>query len=198
MNSIILMNSLKNIALSSVMFVVLFFLPTALFADSISIGVVNISKLMKEAPQAEEFSRKLNAKFHPIQEKLEKQQVEIKELERRKNEDDISPREKNLRERDLLKRKREYRRKQEDLREDWRFARGLALDKVQNEVYEAIHIVREKLGIDIIIQEYISANKRVDITNNVLEYLREKIRQKQSNRNSNRLEKNNDSHFISQ
>ncbi len=198
MNSIILMNSLKNIALSSVMFVVLFFLPTALFADSISIGVVNISKLMKEAPQAEEFSRKLNAKFHPIQEKLEKQQVEIKELERRKNEDDISPREKNLRERDLLKRKREYRRKQEDLREDWRFARGLALDKVQNEVYEAIHIVREKLGIDIIIQEYISANKRVDITNNVLEYLREKIRQKQSNRNSNQLEKNNDSHFISQ
>ena len=198
MNSIILMNSLKNTALSSMMFVVLFFLPTALLADNISIGVVNISKLMKKAPQAEEFSRKLNAKFHPIQEKLEKQQIEIKKLERIKNEDDISAREKNLRERDLRKRKREYRRAKEDLREEWRFARSLALDKVQAEVYEAIHSVREQLGIDIIIQDYVSANTRVDITNDVLEYLRTKMKQKQINKNSNQIEKNNDSHFIPQ
>ncbi len=196
MNSIIVMNSLKNTALSSVMFVVLFFLPTALFADSISIGVVSVSKIMKKAPQAEHSSIKLNAKFRQIKEKLEKQQIEIKELKIRKDEDDISAREKNLRERDLRKRKREHSRAVEDFREELHFARDLALDKVQGEVYEAIHIVRDQLGIDIIIQEYVSANKRVDITNNVLEYLREKMKQKQINRNSTPIKKDNDSHFI--
>ena len=198
MNSIIIMNSLKNIALSSVTFVVLFFLPITLFADSIPIGVVSVSKIMKKAPQAEHSSIELNAKFRQIKEKLEKQQIEIKKLTLRKDEDNISAREKNLRERDLRKRKREHSRAVEDFREELHFARGLALDRLQAEVYEAIGIVRKQRGIDIIIQEYVSANKRVDITNNVLEYLREKMQQKQSNRNSNQIEEDNDSHFIPQ
>lgn len=198
MNLIVAMNSLKNTALSGMIFAVLFFLPTQLPAENISIAVVSVSKIMKKAPQAEHSSIKLNAKFRQIKEKLEKQQIEIKRLEIIKDEEDISAREKNLRERSLRKHKREHSRAVEDFREELHFARDLALDKVQSEVYEAIHIVRDQLGIDIIIQEYVSANKRVDITNNVLEYLREKMKQKQINRNTTPTEKDNDSHFIPQ
>ncbi len=184
MNSITLMNSLKNTTLSSLMFVVLFFLPTALFADRMSIGVVSVSKIMRKAPQAEESSRKLNAKFRLIKDKLDKQQIEIKRLQLRKDEDGISVREKNLRERELRKHEREHNRAIEDFREEWRFARNAALDKIQAEVYLAIDAVRKRRKIDIIIQDYVSASTRVDITNDVLDYLREKMKQEQNNRNS--------------
>jgi outer membrane protein len=164
---------------------------TQLFADPVSIGVVSISKIMEQAPQSERSSINLKAKFLPIEEKLAEQTKEIKQLEAKKIEMPlISPEEKLQLDRKLRALKRTHTRALEDFREEFRFARDRALDKVQNEVYDAIHIVRAQLGFDLIVQEYVSASPRIDITNNVLEYLREKIKQKQSNRNTTKS--NND------
>lgn len=196
MNSIAPLDNLKNIAISGMIFALFTFVPTQLFAEGISIGVVSVSKIMKKAPQAEHSSINLNAKFIRVKEKLAKQLAEIKKLEATKETKDLSPEEKNLQERYIRKRKREHSRAVDDFREELRFARDLALDKVQNEVYEAINIVRSQLDIDIIIQDYVSVNPRVDITDHVLTYLNEKMKEKQVNRNSNPVEKNNDNAFI--
>jgi outer membrane protein len=181
-------------------FALLFLLSPQLLAENISIGVVSISKIMEQAPQAERSSINLKAQFLPIEEKLAEQSVEIKKLKVQKKEISASSSSeiKVQMDRKLRALKRTHSRALEDFREEFRFARDRALDKVQNEVYDAIHIVREQLGIDIIVQEYVSASQRIDITNNVLDYLRKKMREKQFNRNKIKPQKSNDDRFIPQ
>ena len=198
MNSIKLIKKLKNTTLSAMILVSLVLLPTLLSAESISVGVVSVSKVMKHAPQAEHSSIKLNAKFMRVKEKLAEQLTEIKQLEMTEETTALSAEDTKLHERYIRKRKREHSRAVDDFREELRFARDKALDKLQSDVYEAIHVVRTKLDIDIIIQDYVSANPRVDITDHVLTYLNEKMKQKQMNRNSPPIEQTNDSAFIPQ
>jgi outer membrane protein len=162
----------------------LMFSATPLVAEPISIGVVSISKIMERAPQTERSSINLKAKFLPVEEQLAEQAKEIKKREAEKIEIPLSSSDEKLQmERKLRALKRTHSRALEDFREEFRFARDRALDKVQNEVYDAIHIVRAQLGLDLIVQEYVSANPRIDITTNVLDYLSEQMRKKQLNRN---------------
>ncbi|HIO92413.1 MAG TPA: OmpH family outer membrane protein [Leucothrix mucor] len=174
----------------------LFLSSPVMSAEIVSIGVVNVRSLMENAPQARNSSAKLKAKFSPTEQALAKQLEEIRQLEEKKNSNEIlgSTVKKVQLERDIRIRKRVHSRALEDFREELRFARDTALDKVQQEVYEAIATVRAQRGIDIIIQEYVSASKRVDITDGVLEYLHAKI--KKTNRNNGKLKKGNDGNFI--
>lgn len=194
------MNNLKNVLILRMVFASLFVFSTQLQAENISIGVVSISKIMEQAPQAERSSINLKAKFLPIEEKLAEQAAEIKKLKIKTTtiSASSSPEIKVQMGRKLRALKRAHSRAVEDFREEFRFARDHALDSVQNEVYDAIHIVRQQLGIDIILQEYVSSSQRIDITNNVLDYLREKTRQAQLNRNKTKLQKSHDGSLISQ
>lgn len=180
-----------------VMFTVLFS-SSHVMAESILIGVVNVSYIMENAPQARKLSAKLKAKFSPKEQALAKQLDEISQLEKQKNTDEIIASEvkKSQLEREIRIRKRIRSRALEDFREELRFSRDSALDDVQKEVYDAIAKVRVQRGIDIIIQEYVSASKRVDITKDVLRFLHEKI--KKTNRNNTNKETGNNGNFISQ
>jgi len=182
-------------------FVLLFLLlsfSSQLMADNISIGIVNVNYVIENAPQSKKSSAKLKAKFSPQEQALAKQLDEINQLEDQKNTQEIinSEVKKNQLEREIRIRKRMRKRALEDFREELRFARNAALDIVQKEVYDAIDKVRARKGIDIIIQNYVSASKRVNITDDVLEYLQEKI--KKTNRNNINKEKGNDGGFIPQ
>jgi len=196
MKLIITINALKKALRLRIVVTLLLFLSPQLFAETVSIAVVSISKIMEEAPQAERSSINLKAKFLPIEEKLAEQSAEIKKLEIQKNEGSLSSEIKVQRERKLRTLKRAHSRALEDFREEFRFSRDSALDKVQNEVYDAIHVVRAQLGIDIIVQGYVSASQRIDITENVLEYLGKQMRLKQSNRNSKKTQKENNDSLI--
>ncbi len=183
--------------LAGAIFSALFF-SSQLMADNISIGVVNVSHIMENAPQARNSSAKLKAKFAPQEQALSKQLDEINQLENKKKSEEImsSEAKKTQLERDIRIRKRIRSRALEDFREELRFSRDAALDEVQKEVYDAIAKVRVQRGIDIIIQDYVSASQRVNITDDVLKYLHEKI--KKTNRNNTKTEKGNNGGFISQ
>lgn len=145
--------------------------------ETVLVGVVDVTYLMEHAPQAEVASNVLKSKFLP-QEKslavsLEKIQMLEKSLER--NTRTITVSQKRNRERELRSKKRIRSRSLQDFREELRFARDSALDDVQKEVFQAIDDVRKKMGIDIVLQDYVSANKRVDITSSVLKYLVTKL-----------------------
>ena len=72
-------------------------------------------------------------------------------------------------------RKRSRSRSLQDFREELRFARDAALDDVQKEVFRAIDEVRKQQNVDIVLQDYVSADKRVDLTPLVLDYLKKKL-----------------------
>ena len=146
--------------------------------DSISVGVVNVTYLMENSPQSEVASVKLKKKFSPQEQQLATELDEINALELELNEIKFAKKSLELqrqKERQLRTIKRARSRSLQDFREELRFARDLALDEVQKEVFKAIDEVRKQQKIDIILQNYVSASKRVDITPAVLDYLESKL-----------------------
>ena len=93
-------------------------------------------------------------------------------------------------EREIRGLKRTRARKLEDFREELRFARDSALDEVQKSVFSAIEEVRIERNIDIIIQEYVAASTRVNLTPHVITYLQNKVKQQQPeiSDNNNKME----------
>lgn len=162
-----------------VVFVALLFVYNTTYAkDAISVGVVNVPYLMEHAPQAELASGVLKEKFVPQEKKLADALDEINQLSASLDKlNDGSSKKELLRqkERELRAKKRARSRLLQDFREELRFARDSALDDVQKEVFSAIDYIREKYNIDIILQDYLSASQRVDVTPLVLDYLKEKI-----------------------
>ena len=154
------------------------FFSAAYAEDVVSVGVVNVTFLMENAPQAEVASSNLKDKFLPQEqqlaedlEQINRLEIELKKLVASKENDDI----KRQKERELRSRKRARSRSLQDFREELRFARDAALDVVQKEVFSAIDEVRRQKKIDIILQDYISASQRVDITPVVLGFLKKKL-----------------------
>lgn len=160
--------------------------------DTVSVGVVNVTFLMENAPQSEIASNRLKRKFTPQEKKLAKEldiinKLEV-ELDRIKSTDsDVNLRRQKERELRALKRVRS--RSLQDFREELRFARDAALDDVQKEVFSAIDKVRKIQNVDIVLQDYVSASKSVDITPLVLEYLKKKLSISTQNKNNKTLAK---------
>jgi len=146
--------------------------------DSVSVGVVNVTFLMENSPQSEIASEKLKNKFSPQEQKLAAELDKINALELELNEIKTAKKSVELqrtKERELRTLKRVRSRALQDFREELRFARDTALDEVQKDVFKAIAEVRELQNIDIVLQDYISASKKVDITPAVLEHLKNKV-----------------------
>ena len=144
---------------------------------SVSLGVVDVTYLMEHAPQAEIASNMLKRKFQPQEKALAKVLEEIQVLEAglEKGAQSLTVSERRQKERELRSKKRSRSRALQDFREELRFARDSALDDVQKEVFQAIDTVRQRLRIDIILQDYVSASKRIDITQSVLAHLKQKL-----------------------
>ena len=145
--------------------------------SDISIAVVNVTYLLKNSPEAKLASQLLKERFSPREKILADEQDRIKKLEEEleKNKSKWSDEQILLRTREIRALKRERTRALEDFREELRFARDSALDDVQKGVFQAIEKVRLERKIDIIIQEYVAASQRVDLTPIVLSYLQKKL-----------------------
>ncbi len=146
--------------------------------ELISVGVVNVTFLMENAPQAEIASSQLKEKFLPQEQKLSQELEDINNLEVQLKSIRDSKANSDLvlqKEREIRSRKRTRSRSLQDFREELRFARDAALDIVQKEVFSAIDEVRKIEKIDIILQDYISASSRADITPLVLDFLNKRL-----------------------
>lgn len=165
--------------ISAICFCFVALLSSKVIADDapISIAVVNVAYLLKNAPEAELASQALKSEFSPREQALQEGQERISKLEdeRDRNRTTWSAEQVRQADRNIRSMKRERTRALEDFREELRFARDSALDDVQKSVFQAIEDVRLKRNIDIVIQEYVAASQRVDITTSVLEYLQERL-----------------------
>ncbi|RVU86021.1 OmpH family outer membrane protein [Leucothrix sargassi] len=145
--------------------------------SNVSIAVVNVTYLLKNAPSADLASQTLKDRFSPREKSLADEQSRIKQLEAELDRNKNSWEEDRVlqRSREIRAINREYTRSLEDFREELRFARDAALDDVQKGVFQAIEEVRIKRKIDIVIQDYVTASQRVDLTPHVLNHLQAKL-----------------------
>lgn len=163
---------MKQLLMTAVLVVML--LPPLVLAE-VKVGYVDAARLLEEAPQAKRATQRLKEEFAPREDEMIAIQNELKQMEERLNRDGaiMSEAERRRISMDILARKRELRRLQEDFREDINLRRNDAIGNLQQLIKQAIEEVGRKGKFDLIFYEGIAyANPELDITDRVLEGLK--------------------------
>ena len=174
------MKSIKQASLyiSGICLVILLNINTV-SATEANIGFVDTARVLKQAEQAEQARKKLESEFAPRDKKVIEMQKQLKDMEDElsKNSSVMSELVRKKKEREIISQKRDIKRAKEEFNEDLNIRRNEELTKLQKLVYETIvNLAREK-NYDIILGDNVLySSKRVDITDDVLERLRQNFK----------------------
>jgi outer membrane protein len=139
------------------------------------VGVIDTQRLMEEAPQAKAAQANIETEFAPREQELVTLQKKIRELEDKAARDGavMSEKESSKLERDILSKRRELKRTQDEFRDDLNIRKNEVLAKLQRQMYEATVTLAKEKQYDVILgQGVVYSNKSVDITDLVLDKLK--------------------------
>lgn len=140
----------------------------------VKIGFVDTAKLMESAPQVKAAQSKIESEFSPREKELGALQREIQTLEERLSRDGavMSETEHSKLERDILAKRRDLKRSQEEFRDDLNIRRNEVLKKLQIDVFEAVTAFAKEQNYDLILsQGVVYSSDRIDVTDGVLNKL---------------------------
>ena len=146
-------------------------------AADLKSGYVQVDKILQEAPQTAESSKKLEKEFAPRTQELERMQKQIKDIETSLDKDALtmSETDRKNKERDSSNLKIDFQRKQRELREDINLRKNEELASLQDRINKAVTSVSESEGYDLVVYGGVAyANKKIDITDKVLKSLGKK------------------------
>lgn len=141
------------------------------------LGYVDAARLLEEAPQAQQATNRLKDEFAPREEEIARAQEDLQRLEESLARDSavMSESERRRLGLDILSRKRELRRMQEEFREDINIRRSDTVGNLQELIKETIEEVGTEGEYDLIFFEGIAfANPDMDLTDKVLDGMRER------------------------
>ena len=147
---------------------------SSMYAAEVKLGYVDAGRLLEEAPQAGAASNALKQEFASREQEMIDAQKKLQELEDKLTRDSVtmSDAEQKKLQLDILSRKRELGRKQDELKEDFNIRRNDEIAKLQKLIKQAIEDVGKEGKYDLIFYDGISfANPSLDITNEVLQRL---------------------------
>lgn len=156
--------------------VVGFMLATGAAAQDLKIGFVNVARLLEKAPQADQAKKALENEFSPRSKRIEADQSEITKLEEKLARDAavMSDTERSKMERDILSKKRETKRAQEEFREDFNLRRNEELGKLHRQALEAIRSIAQEEKYDLLLTDgVVYASEPIDVTIKVQEKLKD-------------------------
>ena len=149
------------------------------------VGFVDIPYLIDRAPQALEAEQRLEAEFAPRQAELEVQRAELASMAARLADTSLELAEAELTQLDRETRglERRIKRSEQDFREELNIQKNDEFKKVRILVLEAIAEFGEQQDYDLIVSDgVLYANKRIDVTERILESLvRENARLQSAN-----------------
>ena len=148
-------------------------------ADNYRIAVVNANKIVEESPQYDAVRKSLESEFERRNKDFLRKQQQLKKLEDKLARDGavMSAAEVKRLEQDIRSLRRKLKATSEEYREDLNLRRNEAFNKLLRQVTEVVHQVGEEQKIDLILSEgVVYASKRVDLTEEVLERLREQYK----------------------
>lgn len=137
------------------------------------IGFVDIPYLIDKAPQALEAESRLEMEFAPRQAELQIQRDELAEMTARlESETDLSENESDPLERQARALERRLKRDERDFREELSIQKNNEFKKVRILVLEAIGQFGKSNHYDLIVSDgVLYANKSIDVTEEILDYL---------------------------
>lgn len=143
------------------------------YAD-LKIGFVNIPAVLEKAPQAEKAKKRLEQEFSPRDKQLAAQQKEIQSMDEKLAKDAAVMGESaraNL-EKEILNKKRDAKRAQQEFSEDFNARRNEELGKLQRRIVEAIREIAKDQNFDLLLTDgVIYASDQIDVTSQVQQKL---------------------------
>lgn len=146
-----------------------------LSAKDLKMGVVDIARVLEESPQAAKAREALQQEFTPREQRLVETQKKIQNLEEQLGRDSaiMSEGERTKLERNILSKKRDFKRNQEEFRDDLNFKRNEILEKLQRNLIDSIRKFAKEEGFDILFAEgVIYADDSLNITEQMLQELK--------------------------
>ena len=138
------------------------------------IAVVNVPRLLDEAPQAKSAMQALQDEFAPRQKEIVQQQKDLKAKEDKLNRDGavMAENERRNAEKDLRDGQRELARKQNEYVEDLNLRRNEEIGKLQRSLLQEVQAFARTSNYDLIVGEgVLYVNESMDITAQVLSAL---------------------------
>ncbi len=142
-------------------------------ADATKIGFVNTERILRDSKFAVDSQKKLEKEFAKRQKELEDMANKVRSDAAKLDKDSItlSETEKARRQRDLSEMDRDFQRKRREFDEDLAQRKNQVVGELVERANKVIRTIAEKEGYDIIFQEAVYANKRIDLTDQVLSSL---------------------------
>jgi outer membrane protein len=147
--------------------------PVARAQGDSRIGFVNTERILREAAPAVRAQKKIEAEFAKRDQDLAKTAEQLKRMQDELERQGVTMAESQRRskERDFNDLNREFQRRQRELREDLNVRRNEELAAVIEQARRVIRQIAEQEKLDIVFQDAVFANPRIDITDRVIKAL---------------------------
>jgi outer membrane protein len=136
-------------------------------------GFVDIERVLREAAPAVKAQKKLEVEFSKRDQELQRLAKQLKDLQDslEKTGASLPESDRRTKERDFADMTREFQRKQRESREDFNQRRNEELASVVERANKAITQIAESEKYDLVLQEAVYRNPRIDITDKVIKAL---------------------------
>lgn len=150
----------------------------SLASAEMKIGFVNIAQVMAESPQAEKAEKDMEREFFPRKNRLDASRNDIQRMEEKLNRDGavMSEVERKKLQNEILKKLREAKRTEDDLREDLNIRRNEILVNLNKQISDAISELAREGGFDLVLTGGVGyVDESVDVTAKLQEKLKQKF-----------------------
>ncbi len=142
-------------------------------AADFRIGIVDTERILRESNQAVRAEKKIEKEFSVRDQEIKKLIKQAKDAQDSLDKDSskLSDSSKRLKEREIANLNLQLQTEQREFREDLTLRKNEELAQVLARADKAIKAIAESEGYDVILQEAVYRNPKVDITDKVLKYL---------------------------
>ena len=146
--------------------------PASALAEG-KIGFVNTERIMRESAPAQRAQKKIEGEFTKRDQELTRLAGELKKMQEdlEKNTVTMSEAQRRVKERELGDMDRDFQRKRREFQEDLNQRRNEELAQVLEQANRAIRAIAEQEKYDVIFQDAVYANPRIDLTEKVIKAL---------------------------
>jgi outer membrane protein len=144
-------------------------------AADLKIGFIDAERINRESAPAERASKQLEKEFAPRAQELQRREAQIKTLQGQLEKEGVTMNESDRRakEQELARLSLDFQRMQREYREDLNLRRNQELATLFERANRVIKQIAESEKFDLIVQEAVYRNPRIDITDKVLKALAE-------------------------
>lgn len=148
-------------------------LPMAPAAAEGKIGFVNTEKIMRDSVPAQRAQKKIEGEFTKRDQELTRIAEQLKRLQEdlEKNSVTMAETQRRAKERELGDLDRDFQRRRREFQEDLNQRRNEELAQVLEQANRAIRQIAEQEKYDIIFQDAVYANPKIDLTDKVIKAL---------------------------